>query len=46
VEVWVIMPVDYGLVKGSNTIRLYGGGISPADTISLGFYTLTVRLDK
>ena len=43
---WVIMPGDYGLVKGSNTIRLCGGGISSADSISLGFYTLIVRLDK
>jgi hypothetical protein len=43
---WVVMPGDYGLVKGPNSIRLCGGGVTPTDSITLGFYTLTVRLDK
>ena len=43
---WVIQPGDYGLVKGTNTVRLCGGGMAPTDSISVGFYTLTVRLDK
>jgi hypothetical protein len=43
---WVIMPGDYGLVKGVNSVRLCGGGGSETDSITLGFYTLTVRLDK
>jgi hypothetical protein len=43
---WVVMPGDYGLVKGTNTVRLCGGAMAPTDSIVLGFYTLTVRLDK
>ena len=43
---WVIMPGDYKLSKGSNSIRVCGGGLNESDSISLGFYTLNVRLDK
>jgi hypothetical protein len=43
---WVIMPGDYKLAKGSNSIRVCGGGMFESDSISLGFYTLSVRLDK
>ena len=44
---WVILPGDYGLVKGNNTFTLCGGGVfSEGDSITLGFNTLTVRLQK
>lgn len=43
---WVIMPGDYGLVRGKNTIRVCGGGVGAEDSISLGYYTLTARLDR
>ena len=43
---WVVMPGDYGVAKGTNTIRLCGGAMSGADSISLGFFTLTARVDK
>jgi len=42
---WVIMPGDYKLVKGPNVITLCGGAVnSDADTLTLGFNTLTARL--
>ncbi len=42
---WVIMPGDYKLDKGLNTLRVCGGGAtSPNDMIELGFYTLSARL--
>jgi hypothetical protein len=43
---WVIMPGDYTLAKGPNTITVCGGGVEATDEIELGFYTLSVRLDK
>jgi hypothetical protein len=43
---WVIMPGDYTLGKGPNTVAVCGGGIEATDSIVLGFYTLSVRLDK
>ena len=44
---WVIMPGDYKLVSGQNTIQLCGGGIfNETDTVTLGFSTFTARLDK
>lgn len=43
---WVVMPGDYGLVKGVNAVRLCGGGMADTDSIMLGFYTLTLRLEK
>jgi hypothetical protein len=42
---WVILPGDYKLAKGLNTIKVCGGGInSDSDQIELGFNTLTARL--
>ena len=43
---WVIMPGDYKLAKGTNSVRVCGGGVSETGSISLGFYTLNARLDK
>jgi hypothetical protein len=44
---WVIMPGDYNLLRGANSIRLCGGGIfSQDDSITLGFYTFHVTLGK
>ena len=44
---WVIMPEDYGLMKGQNVLQLCGGAIFSADdTLTLGFYTLSARLEK
>ncbi len=43
---WVIMPGDYGLVRGANTIRLCGGGASQPDTIELGFHTVVAHVHK
>ncbi|HVO81835.1 MAG TPA: hypothetical protein VMT28_13955 [Terriglobales bacterium] len=44
---WVIMPGDYGLVKGPNTICLCGGGVfADTDSITLGFNTLAARLGR
>jgi len=44
---WVIMPGDYGLVKGPNSVRLCGGGVfADTDSITLGFNTLAARLGK
>jgi len=43
---WLIMPGDYKLVKGANEITLCGGGVySDTDTLTLGFNTLTARLE-
>jgi hypothetical protein len=43
---WLIMPGDYKLVKGVNEITLCGGGVySDTDTLTLGFSTLTARLE-
>jgi hypothetical protein len=42
---WLIMPGDYKLVKGANEITLCGGGVySDADSLTLGFNTLTAHL--
>jgi hypothetical protein len=44
---WVILPGDYGLVKGPNTIHLCGGGVfADTDSITLGFNTLAARLGR
>lgn len=43
---WVILPGDYLLRKGSNTVVVCGGGIEATDTLVLGFHTLSARLDK
>lgn len=44
---WVIMPGDYKLVSGRNTIQVCGGGIfNSTDSITLGFSTITARLEK
>jgi hypothetical protein len=43
---WIVLPGDYGLTKGTNTIQLCGGGTSLADSIEFGFYTVSVRLEK
>lgn len=44
---WVLMPGDFGLVPGHNSIRLCGGGVfSNDDTINLGFGTLAVRTGR
>ena len=42
---WIVQPGD-GLIKGSNTITLCGGGATNTDTITLGFRTLTVTISK
>ncbi|HWR15707.1 MAG TPA: hypothetical protein VN577_12840 [Terriglobales bacterium] len=42
---WVFMPGDYKLAKGLNVITVCGGGVySLNDTIELGYYTLSARL--
>lgn len=44
---WVILPGDYGLVKGVNVISLCGGGVfAETDKIGLGFNTLAARMGK
>jgi len=44
---WVLMPGDYGLVKGRNVIRLCGGAVfSDTDTITIGFNTLSARFGR
>jgi len=44
---WVIMPGDYGLVKGPNSIHLCGGGVfADTDSITLGFNTMAARLGR
>jgi hypothetical protein len=42
---WIVLPGD-GLIKGSNTIMLCGGGSNGTDTITLGFRTLLVTISK
>lgn len=42
---WVVLPSD-GLVPGSNTFTLCGGGASAPVNITLGFRTLTVQIGK
>jgi hypothetical protein len=42
---WVFMPGDYKLEKGLNVIRVCGGGVYSADdSIELGYYTVSARL--
>ncbi|MBZ5654222.1 MAG: hypothetical protein LAO56_02970 [Acidobacteriia bacterium] len=44
---WVLMPGDYGLVKGRNVLKLCGGTVfADTDTIIIGFKTLSARLGK
>lgn len=44
---WVIMPGDYGLVKGWNVVRLCGGAVlADTDSITIGFNTLSARTGK
>ena len=44
---WVIMPGDYGLVRGKNVLTLCGGGVfADTDNIVLGFNTLAARVGK
>jgi len=42
---WVVLPSD-GLIKGSNTITLCGGGTRDTDTLTLGFRTMLVTVSK
>ena len=42
---WVVMPGD-GLIKGTNTITLCGGGVKATDAVTLGFRTLGVAISK
>jgi hypothetical protein len=42
---FILFPDD-GLMKGSNTITLCGGGLEANDSITLGFSTLAVRISK
>ena len=42
---WVVLPSD-GLIKGSNTFTVCGGGLSATDGVTLGFNTLSVRISK
>src|SRR5512146_229263 len=44
---WVILPGDYKLAKGPNTVTVCGGGVdffAENDTIMLGFNTLSAEL--
>jgi hypothetical protein len=44
---FVIMPGDYKLVAGANTIQVCGGGVfNDSDSVTLGFSTLTARPEK
>src|SRR4051812_28400638 len=44
---WVIMPGDYKLVRGKNTLTLCGGAIfSQNDSVELGFNTMRAELQK
>jgi len=44
---WVIMPGDFGLVKGWNVVRLCGGSVlADTDSITIGFNTLSARTGK
>jgi len=42
---WIVLPDD-GLVKGTNTFTLCGGGPQGSSKITLGFNTLAVRISK
>jgi hypothetical protein len=42
---WVVLPGD-GLIKGTNTFTLCGGGNNGSDAVTLGFRTLTVTISK
>jgi hypothetical protein len=42
---WVVFPSD-GLIKGTNTFQVCGGGFSSSATINIGFSTLTVQISK
>ena len=42
---WVVLPSD-GLIKGTNTITLCGGGARDTDTVTLGFRGLAVIISK
>jgi len=42
---WVVSPSD-GLVKGSNTFQVCGGGSGQVVTVNIGFSTLTVQIGK
>jgi len=42
---WVLLPSD-GLIKGTNTITLCGGGARDTDTVTLGFRGLAVIISK
>lgn len=43
---WIVFPSD-GLVKGTNTFTLCGGGVNKPDgTISFGLSTLVVQISK
>lgn len=42
---WIVMPGDYKLSRGLNTIKVCGGGVkSDTDQIELGFNTLSAHL--
>ena len=44
---WVIMPGDFKLARGVNVIKVCGGGIfSDADTLTLGFNTISAHLQR
>ncbi len=44
---WVIMPGDYKLARGKNTLTLCGGAIfSQNDSVELGFNTMKAELQK
>jgi len=44
---WVIMPGDYALMRGPNLLQLCGGAeLSAHDALTLGFYTLSARLQR
>jgi len=42
---WVLTPKD-GLVRGTNTFTLCGGGIANSDIITIGYNTLAVQINK
>jgi hypothetical protein len=42
---WVVLPAD-GLVKGSNSFTVCGGGVGGSVTMNIGSNTLTVQISK
>ncbi len=42
---WVVLPAD-GLVKGSNSFTVCGGGVGGSVTMNIGSNTLAVQLSK